>query len=438
MTKQPRFFYGWVIVAVAFTMMAVGYALRNTFSVFYPALVEDFGWARGSTALMFSINIIVYGITAPIAGGLADRFSPRLVFPIGICIMGGAIAMCSVATQQWQFFLLYGVGAAAGLSMTGVTTLNTIMARWFVRRRALAFGIFNMGFGFSLLASPIAQSLITGLGRDRAYFTIGLLAIAISVPLVLIFMRRSPADKGTFPDGIAEPVSNVDSPLQREVSTQWTRTDWTLAKAMRTKTLWLMFVADFFMMGIAQQVVIAHSVYFFRDAGFSAQSAANTFSFYGIGITIGYMFAYLSDKIGRERVFVPGCLLAALATGLLFVVTGPSFTWLGAVCMFLSGLGMGAGVTTFFATVADLFQGKNYGSIMGFVTFGFSLGGAFSPWFVGYLNDTTGSYDIALWMVIGALIVASVLVTLAAPRRLRPVPGVASRLAAPRKRGIPV
>ena len=432
MTRQPRFFYGWVIVAVAFTMMAVGYALRNTFSVFYPTLVEDFGWARGSTALMFSINILVYGITAPIAGGLADRFSPRLVFPIGICIMGGAIALCSVATQQWQFFLLYGVGAAAGLSITGVTTLNTIMARWFVRKRALAFGIFNMGFGFSLLASPVAQSLITGLGREQAYLTIGLMAIAITVPLVLVFMRRSPADKGTVPDGIDAPADTVGPTQHYEVSNPWTRTEWTLAKAIRTRTLWLIFAADFFMMGIAQQVVIAHSVYFFRDAGFSAQSAANTFSFYGIGITIGYMFAYLSDRIGRERVFVPGCLLAAIATALLFLVTGPSFTWLGAVCMFLCGLGMGAAVTTFFATVADLFQGKNYGSIMGFVTFGFSIGGAFSPWFVGYLNDTTGTYDIALSMVVGALVVASVLVALAAPRRLRPVPGIAERLAVPR------
>ena len=77
--------------------------------------------------------------------------------------------------------------------------------------------------------------------------------------------------------------------------------------------------------------------------------------------------------------------------------------------MFFCGLGMGAAVTTFFATVADLFQGKNYGSIMGFVTFGFSIGGAFSPWFAGYLNDITGSYNIALGMVTGALVLLSVL-----------------------------
>ena len=121
MSQQSRLFYGWVIVGIALVMMAVGYALRNTFSVFYPVLVEDFGWDRGNTALMFSINVLVYGITAPIAGGLIDRFSPRLVFPVGVFLMGGAIALCSLATQQWHFYLLYGVVAACGLSMCGST-----------------------------------------------------------------------------------------------------------------------------------------------------------------------------------------------------------------------------------------------------------------------------------------------------------------------------
>ncbi len=428
MNHKPKFFYGWVIVAVAFIMMGVGYAMRNTFAVFYPTLVEDFGWDRGSTALMFSINIIVYGLTAPIAGGLADRFSPRLVFPIGITIMGGSIALCSIATQQWQFFLLYGVGAAFGLSMTGVTTLNTLVARWFVRRRALAFSIFNTGFGFGLLGSPIVQSLISGLGRSEAYLTIGLFAIVVLVPIIVVFMRRSPADKGTVPDGSEEPAATVNALRQGQVLTVWASTEWTLRRALKTRQLWLIFVADFFMMGIAQQVQLAHSVYFFRDAGFTAQTAANVFSLYGVGIIIGYMFAYVSDKVGRERIIVPGCIIGALGTGLLFVIHGPDMAWLGALCMFLCGLGMGASVTTFFATVADLFGGKHYGSIMGFVTFGFSLGGAFSPWFAGHLNDITGSYAIALAMVIGALILAALLVTLAAPRRLQPVPGALKRV----------
>jgi MFS family permease len=128
-------------------------------------------------------------------------------------------------------------------------------------------------------------------------------------------------------------------------------------------------------------------------------------------------------------------MTGAAGTALLFAIHGPELAWLGALCMFLCGLGMGASVTTFFATVADLFHGKHYGSIMGFVTFGFSLGGAFSPWFVGHLNDVTGSYSIALGMVLIALVIAAVLVLAAAPRKLSPVPGVQRRFASAPKVG---
>ena len=309
--------------------------------------------------------------------------------------------------------------------MTGVTPLNTLIARWFVRKRALAFGIFNMGFGFSLLASPIAQSLISGLGREQAYLTIGLLAIVVTVPLILLLLRRSPSDMGTVPDGIAASVENSAAAEEARTSTLWSRTEWTLRRAVHTRQFWLIFAADFCLMGLAQQVVIAHSVYLFRDIGFSPQGAANIFSFYGVGITIGYLFAYVSDRVGREKVLVPGALLAAASCALMFLIDGPSFGWLAAVCMFFCGLGMGAAVTTFFATVADMFGGKHYGAIMGFVTFGFSLGGAFSPWFAGYLHDITGNYNLALGMVVTALIVGALLVLLAAPRKLRPVQGVA-------------
>jgi len=418
---RSRFFYGWVIVAIAFVMMAVGYMQRSTFAVFYPVLVEEFGWHRGNTALIFSISIIVYGVAAPLAGKLVDRLGPRIVFPFGVCVMSSGIALCSIATQQWHFYLLYGVVAAVGLSMVGSTPLNALIANWFVRKRALAFGIYSTGFGCSLLVSPLVQSLITRLGWQRAYLMMGLLTAAIVVPLVVIFMRRSPADKGTVSDGNISGAVSSGTRVSRTVETVWMRTEWTVRRAVRTRQFWLLFVADLCLMGLAQQTVIAHSVYIFRDSGFEAQAAANAFSFYGVGITLGYLCAYWSDRIGRERVLIPGCLLAAAATSLLFLVDGPSRFWLGCASMFFCGLGMGAMVTTFFATIADLFQGRDYGAILGLMTFGFSLGGAFSPWFAGFLHDVTGAYTIAIALVVSALLTGAGLVALVGPHRLRPV-----------------
>ena len=93
MKKPSDIFYGWVILAVAFISIALGYTIRNSFAVFYPTIVEEFGWPRGDTAIMFSIAVITYGLMAPVAGSLVDRFKPRLLLSIGACIMGAGTVL---------------------------------------------------------------------------------------------------------------------------------------------------------------------------------------------------------------------------------------------------------------------------------------------------------------------------------------------------------
>ncbi|MFW6103195.1 MAG: MFS transporter, partial [Chloroflexota bacterium] len=157
MKSRSRVFYGWVILTVGFVTIVGGYICRNTFSVFYPAIVEEFGWTRGNTALIFSINILTYGLVAPFAGALADRFRPRFVLATGAVLIGTGMALCSLADAQWQFYLLYGVVAAIGLSVAGWAPVSTLLTNWFVRRRALAFGILGSGFGISLMSAYPAQ-----------------------------------------------------------------------------------------------------------------------------------------------------------------------------------------------------------------------------------------------------------------------------------------
>jgi sugar phosphate permease len=158
---RPRIFYGWIVLAVAFITIVLGYALRNTFSVFYPAIVEEFGWGRGSTAVMFSISLLVYGLTAPAAGSIVDRYDPRFVLPMGAFIAGGGLALCSLATTQWHFYILYGVVVATGLSIVGWTPLIAIVSNWFAKRRGMAFGILAGGFGSSLVFASVAQLIIS-------------------------------------------------------------------------------------------------------------------------------------------------------------------------------------------------------------------------------------------------------------------------------------
>jgi sugar phosphate permease len=122
--KNPRIFYGWVVLARVLVILVLGYSVRNTFSVFYPTIGKEFSWPRANTALMFSIPVNVYGLIAPVAGGLIDGFGPRLVVPVGAVVMGVGFALCGLANTQWQFYLFYGVITALCLSLVGWAPLS--------------------------------------------------------------------------------------------------------------------------------------------------------------------------------------------------------------------------------------------------------------------------------------------------------------------------
>ncbi len=418
-------FYGWVVLAVSFFTLVLGYAVRNSFSVFYPAIIEEFGWGRGNTALMFSINIIVYGFTAPLAGRLIDRFEPRIVIPAGSFILGGGIAMCSFASSQWHFYLFFGIIMSAGLGMVGWTPLTTIISTWFARRRGLAFGVMSAGIGGSFVVAPVAQFLISSFGWRHAYVIIGVSSIAFIAPLCGLLVRRKPQNKGLLPDNIShtkdEFQNSVNPGIAGGLEGRWPNTTWTLSRALMTYQFWLLFIIAFCVLGLAEQIAIPHQIYFFRDVGYGPMLAAKIFSVFGIAFVLGNLCSGFSDRLGREKVFIPGCLLSAGAVLLLFMIRDASYPWMSFMFALCFGLGLGVSVAVLFATVADLFQGSNFGSIQGTVILGFSLGGALAPWVAGFLHDRTNSYFTTFFILLGSFMISIVLMLFIAPRKIRPV-----------------
>lgn len=414
--------YGWITVAVALIIMAVGYSLRNTFSVFYPNVVDKFGWERGSTALMFSISVLVYGLVAPLVGRLADRVEPRLLLSIGAVIAGGGVALCSLATSQWHFYLFYGLMGAIGLSMIGITPLGTMVIRWFPRKHGLAFGILSAGFGMSLVVAPFVQLLILRFGWQTAYVIMGILAIAVIVPLCMIFIRSAPHQTGLSSGGMPQisPESRGLHGSQKtgSLESKWSNNAWTLSRALKTRQLWLIFSISFCLMGLAEQTIFVHQVYFLKDVGYEPMLAASIYGVFGVAFVVGNLCSSFSDRVGRDRVFIPSCLLSTGAVSILFLISDASQPWMAFLFAVCCGLGLGAAPPVLFATVADLFHGKHLGSILGFVTLAFSLGGAISPWLAGFLYDTTGTYSLTFFILMGSLVMSAVLMWRVAPRRI--------------------
>ena len=416
MTRRPLFFYGWVIVFIAGTHLALVYGVRHSFSVFFPSILEEFGWNRGSTAIMLSLSILFYGFMAPFAGTLGDRWKPRRVMPIGVTILGVSTAGCAFATELWHFYLLFGILGPIGTAMSGWPLLAPALANWFAEKRGLALGIGQMGGGLSFAYGIFTEFTISQVGWRHAYFVIAGILMALLLPLCLCFFYYRPQDKGLRPYGEAETsahqgttgkASSVNKPVRRE---------WTLSAALRTHQLWLLILSQFFFWGLGTYLVLAHQIKYVQEAGYSSAFAASVFGLFGIFLLLGQASSTVSDWMGREIVVFIASTLAIGALVGLVSVRDASEPWVLYVYAISFGYGAGLYSPTIFAGTADIFHGERFGTISGLVLTGMGIGGAIGPWLGGYIYDISGSYSAAIFLSMACFFFSWLTFSIAAPR----------------------
>ena len=139
--KQP-FFYGYVVVALAFIIQAVLGGTLYTFSVFFKPLASQFEWTRAITSGAFSLYMVLHGILYIFTGKLNDRVGSRVVVTACGLFMGIGYLLMSQITAIWHLYVFYGVIIAIGMSGGFVPLMSTV-TRWFVghKKRGLMLGI---------------------------------------------------------------------------------------------------------------------------------------------------------------------------------------------------------------------------------------------------------------------------------------------------------
>ena len=413
MNKRFPFFYGWVVVGIAVITMTLVYGVRHSFAVFFPSILDQFSWSRGSTAVMLSLHIFVYGAVAPLAGRLGDRWRPRRVIPIGVLILGSAAASCSLAGRLWHFYLIFGIFAPIGLALSGWPILAPALANWFVRFRGLALGIGQLGGGLSFVYAMFAEYVISHFGWRAAYVVMGAMLITILLPLLIVFFVYHPGEKGLKPYGLDRPATKAS---REKESPAPEYPEWTLKKAIRTYQLWMLVLSQFFFWGIGCYLILAHQVKFAEDSGYSGMFAASIFALYGIFMAAGQLCSSVSDWIGRELTVALSSVLVIGALFALVSVTDTSRPWL--LYAYAVGFGFGSGLfsPTIFVGAADIFYGRHFGVINGLILAGMGVGGAIGPWIGGYIYDVSGSYRLPFGLSMVSFALACVTFLAAAPR----------------------
>lgn len=423
------FYYGWIIIAVAFVTMALGVNARTAFSLLMPPILNEYGWDRGVTAGAFSFGFLISAFLSPVLGKLMDRYGPRFVLVLGISAIVAGLGLATLGTQPWHLYLTLGVLVGGGSVCMGYSGQSLFLPNWFVQRRGLAMSIAFSGVGIgSMVLLPWMQLLIESGGWRHACLVLAAVVLVIGLPINLLLTRK-PADLGLHPDGIDPNATRTSAsgatlaPRTNIVDAQWTAIEWTLARAMRTARFWWIASGFFCSMWVWYAVQV-HQTKFLIDIGYSARDAAWALGAVSLaGIPGQIALGWLSDRIGREPVFACAKLGFLITYGVLLLMpSNPSMPMLYALILFQGFIGYGT-TSVFGAIPAEIFEGKHYGSIFGTLMLAAITGGAVGPWLTGLIHDATDSYAAAFVLAGVLCVYAAFAIWMSSPGKVRAVAG---------------
>jgi MFS family permease len=393
-TASPRIFYGWWMVTICCITMAVGPILiTGTFSIFVKPLAETFGWSRGDISFGFSLVAFIIAFYAPILGILIDRFGPRSVIATGAVVFGaGFCSFWFLSNSLWQFYGLYLLTAFGGASLTSLP-FATLISRWFTQQRGLALGLMGTGvFLGGMYAPPLVTHIITIADWRWAYVTLGVIIWCVALPMSVFFLMDRPQQKGL------RPLGEEGGELERSNNSL------TLAEARRTWPFWCMAVS-FALLSAVSHAAITHFAPLLTDKGLSPQQAATALMLLSAMGVLGRIIAgYLVDRFPAHLV-ATGLFLGVV----LGLVAAFSAEELSSALMFAAMIGLGFGAETDLMPylIAHYFGLASFGRIFGWIYGAFALGGMLGPLLMGKTFDATGSYHLALTILIPVTILSA-------------------------------
>lgn len=389
--RNPKIFYGYIVVAAAFFIMMVMWGGLYSFGVFFKPVLREFGWTSAAISGAYSLCFLLLGMLSIVTGRITDKFGPRVIVIICGLFFGLGYMLMSQINAIWQFYLFYGVMVAIGISGSYVPLVSTV-ARWFVKRRGLMIGIVLSGVGIGMMIiPPLATQFILIYGWRTSYVIIGLVALVLIISAAQ-FLKRDPGQVGQLPYGADEVKAGN---LNLEAS------GLSLQQAVRTRQLWLLWVI-FLFAGFGIQAVLVHIVPHAIELGVSAATAATILVAIGGFNTAGrIIMGSAADKIGSKPALIISVILMSVALFWLVVVRE---MWMFYLFALIFGIPLGGFLALLSPVVIDVFGLRAQGVLLGVVHFGFAIGETIGPVTAGGLFDVTGSYNLAF--LIGASIIS--------------------------------
>jgi len=399
----PRVHRAWLVAAVAFVALIGAAGFRATPGALITPLQDEYGWSRGTISLAVSVNLLLYGLTAPFAAALMNRFGIRPVVSCALLLVALGSGLTVFMTASWQLVLLWGVLVGLGTGSMALAFVATITGRWFVKQRGLVTGVLTAaGATGQLVFLPAVAWLAQHHGWRSASLVVAVGALAV-VPLVLIFLREHPSDLGLPLYGATEvvtPTVPAGGAARQTIDA--------LRFAARTRAFWLL-AGGFAICGASTNGLVGtHFIPAAHDHGMPTTTAAGLLALVGLFDIVGTIFSgWLTDRVD-SRILL-GVYYALRGASLLILSQLFAASAHPSLFVFIVFYGLDW-VATVPPTVAlcRQYYGDRGPIVFGWVFASHQFGAAIAATGAGLTRDHLGTYSPAWYVAGGLCLIASV------------------------------
>ncbi|MDG5801772.1 MFS transporter [Streptomyces ossamyceticus] len=409
--KSSRVHRAWFVAAVTFVTIIGAAAFRSLPGLLIDSLHDEFHWSRGTIASAVSVNLALYGLTAPFAAALMDRFGIRRVVAVALTVIAVGAGSTVWMTSAWQLMLCWGLLVGLGSGSMALAFAATVTNRWFTERRGLVSGILTAASASGqLIFLPLLSWIVSEHDWRPAAVTVALAALAV-VPFVWLLLRDHPADTGLKPYGAKEFV-----PKPAPVPGAARRTIRVLLSAVRTGPFWLL-AGTFAICGASTNGLIqTHFVPAAHDHHMPITAAASLLAVIGVFDVVGTIASgWLTDRYEPRRLLAVYYAFRGLSLLFLPHLLAPSVHLPMIFFIVFYGLDWVATVPPTMALCREHY-GDDSAIVFGWVLASHQVGAALVAFLGGLARDTFGEYDV-VWYASGALCAVAALMALVIRRR---------------------
>ena len=404
----------WPVAVVTMAALVAAAGFRSSTGALLEPLERDFGWSRATTSGAVSLNLVVYGLTAPFAAALMERFGVRRVVSVSLALVAAGSGLTLVMTAAWQLWLLWGFAVGIGTGALALVFGAIVANRWFVRHRGLVVGVFSAASSTGqLVFLPLIAHLADGPGWRWAAGLVALFALLLA-PLVWLVMRDSPAQVGALPYGA--PADWRPPPAPPHPMGAGRLAVVTLRAAARSGTFWILFVSFWICGWSTNGLIGTHFIPAAHDHGMPETTSASLLALIGIFDIAGTIASgWLTDRVDPRRLLFCYYFLRGLSLLWVDVLLGPSLHPSLFLFVLFYGLDWVATVPPTVALCRRHFGIQRAGVLFGWVFASHMVGAGVAASYAGWIRQATGDYLLA-WITAGVLCLLAAVLCLMVPR----------------------